>query len=98
MAQSFFPNPFLPLNIAGSHLPISVASPHLGEPPNGMKQLKRESQWEFSQAFFLNDDKSKHSFYPNKSKPKGYYFFNTVGSKAFFIDQKPVTKSTQNSI
>jgi len=41
VAQSFFPNPFLPLNIASSHLPISVASPHLGEPPNGLKQPKR---------------------------------------------------------
>ena len=53
MAKSFFPNPFLPLIIPSSHLPISVASLHLDEPPNDLKQLKIGSQWGFSQAFSL---------------------------------------------
>ena len=53
VTQNFCPNPFFPLNIVGSHWPTLAASPHSGEPPNDQKQLKRRSQWEFSQAFPL---------------------------------------------
>ena len=44
VAQSFFPNPFFPLKMVGSHWPTSAASSHLVEPPNGLKQLKMKSQ------------------------------------------------------
>ena len=66
----------------------------LGEPPNGLKQLKNGSQWGFNKFFSLNDDKSKPSFYPNKSKPKNDFLLNTLRSKSSSINQKSVNKST----
>ena len=39
-AQPFF----FPLNIVGSHWPTPSASPHLGEPPNGLKFLTKGNQ------------------------------------------------------
>ena len=45
--------PFLPLKMVGSHWPTFATSPHSTEPPNGMKQLKRGSQWGFGQTFPL---------------------------------------------
>ena len=65
----FLSEPIFPLKMVGSHWPTSTTSSHPIEPPNGLKQLKMMSQWGFSQAFSLNDDKSNHFFYPNKSKP-----------------------------
>ena len=44
VAQSFYPNLFFPLNIVGSHWPTPSASPHLGEPPNGLKFLTKGNQ------------------------------------------------------
>jgi len=44
VAQSFYPNPFFPLKMVGSHWPTLDTSAHSGEPPNGLKQLKRGSQ------------------------------------------------------
>ena len=70
IAQSFCPNPFLPLNIIGSHWRTLDASPQLGEPPNGLKQLKMWSQWGFSQAFPLMMIKVSQPFYPNKRQTK----------------------------
>ena len=49
----FLPKLFFPLKMVGSHWPTTVASFHSSEPPNGLKQLKRRSQWGFSQAFPL---------------------------------------------
>jgi len=37
----FLPEPFFPLKMVGSHWPTLVASSHSGEPPNGLKQLKK---------------------------------------------------------
>ena len=50
MAQSLCPNPFLPLK--HSWLLLAYCNHHLGEPPNGLKQLKNGSQWGFSNFFF----------------------------------------------
>ena len=49
----FLPKLFFPLKMVGSHWPTSTASFHSSEPPNGLKQLKRGSQWGLSQAFPL---------------------------------------------
>ena len=51
MAQSLCPNPFLPLK--HSWFSLAYCNHHLGEPPNGLKQLKNGSQWGFSNFFFL---------------------------------------------
>ena len=40
----FLPKPFFSLKMVSSHWPTSAASPHLGEPPNGLKELKKGSQ------------------------------------------------------
>ena len=66
----FLPKPKFPFKIISSHWPASVASSHLGEPPNGLKQQKMGSQWEFSQAFPLMMIKVSQPFYPNKSQTK----------------------------
>ena len=87
----FLSEPIFPLKMVGSHWPTSTTSSHPIEPPNGLKQLKMMSQWGFSQAFPLNDDKSNNFFYPKKSKPENYYLLNTLGSKASSIDQKSIT-------
>ena len=91
MAQSFYPNPFLPLNIVSSHWPTPAASPHLGGPLNGQKQLKRRSQWGFSQVFPLMMIKVSLPFMQNKIKPENYNLLNTLESNTFSIDQKPVS-------
>ena len=48
VAQSFCLTPpppfFFPLNIVGSHWPTPSASPHLVEPPNGLKFLTKGNQ------------------------------------------------------
>ena len=102
VAQSFCPNQFLPLNIVSPHWPTPVASPHLGESPNGLKQLKRGSKWKFSQVFPLMMIKVCLPFIQKKIKLENYYLLNTLGFKTFSIDQnidqKPITKITQNSI
>ena len=47
----FLLEPIFPFKIVGSHWPTLAASPHLGEPPKSLKQLKMRSQWGFSQIF-----------------------------------------------
>ena len=37
----FLPEPIFPLKMVGSHWPISSASSHSDETPNGLKQLKK---------------------------------------------------------
>ena len=55
VAQSFCLTPFcffFPLNIVGSHWPTPFSSPHLGEPPNGLKFLTKGNQLE--QTHFIS--------------------------------------------
>ena len=68
--QNFCSNPFLPLNIVGSHWPALAASPHLDEPPSGVKQLKMGSQRGFSQEFPLIMIKVSPPFIQAKPKLK----------------------------
>ena len=94
VAQGLCPNPFLLLKY--NWLSLAYYSHHLGEPLNGLKQLKNRSQWGFNNFFSHDDDKSKPSFYPNKSKPKNDYLLSTLGSKSSSIYQKSINKSTNS--
>ena len=92
VAQSFCPNQFLPLNIVSPHWPTPVASPHLGESPNGLKQLKRGSKWKFSQVFPLMMIKVCLPFIQKKSNLKITTYLTPWGSKHFLLT-KILTKN-----
>ena len=93
MAKSFFPNPFLPLNILGSHLPISVDSLHLDEPSNGLKQLKIGGQWGFSQAFSLKMTKVSIPFIQTKASLMITTCLTPWGLKSFLLTKNQSLKT-----
>ena len=93
VAQSFCPNQILPLNIVGPHWPTPAASLHLGEPPNGLKQLKMGSKWDFSQAFSLMMIKVSLPFIHKKSNLKITTCLTPWGSKHFLLTKNQSLKS-----
>ena len=85
VAQSFYPNPFFPFKMVGSHWSTSVASSYLVEPPNGLKQLKMRSQWGFSQTFPLMMIKVILPFIQTKANLKIIICLTPWGPKPFLL-------------
>ena len=98
VAQSFCLNPFFPLNIVGSYWLTPFASPHLGEPPNGLKFLTKGNQLRANPLYFQNHAKSIPNSSLNKSNPSQNTKLVSWGIKASSTTQKPVISNIPNSI
>ena len=89
---------FFPLNIVSSHWLTPFASPHLGEPPNGLKFLTKGNQLRANSLYFQNHAKSITNSSLNKSNTSQNTKLVSWGTKASSTTQKPIISNTPNSI
>ena len=97
-SPKFLPKLFFPLKMVGSPWPTSATSFHSGEPPNGLKQLKRGSQWGFSQAFPLMMIKVIIPFNQTKANLKITTCITPWGPKPLLLTKNQSLRAPPNSI